>query len=68
MTSCCDAAAGKNPHLIFFYMAVAIPQSNNEADNQYGPVRGVDRLRNSRLVTSDLRKRKKGRGGVSTRE
>lgn len=54
MTSCCVAAAGKNPQLIFCYSAVVIPKGHNEADNQYGPERGAGRLRNSELVTSDL--------------
>lgn len=39
-------------------MTVVIPKGHN----QYGPVRGVDRLRNSRLLTSDPRA--KDRGGV----
>lgn len=48
---CCVAGTEKNT--IFCHMTVVIPKGNNEADNQYGPVRGVDRLRNSRLLTSD---------------
>lgn len=31
------------------------PKGHNEADDQYGPVRGPDRLRNTQMVTSDPR-------------
>lgn len=40
-------------------MAAVILKGYNESDNQYGPVRGADRLRNSRLVTSDPEAKKK---------
>ena len=65
LTSCC-AAAEENSKLVFHDTSVVILQSHNECDNQYCPVRGVDRLRNSRLVTSDpeaKRKRLDGGGG-----
>lgn len=40
-------------------MADVIWKGHNESDNQYGSVSGVDRLRNSRLVTSAPEAKKK---------
>lgn len=44
---CC--VAGMEKKTIFCHMTVVITKGHN----QYGPVRGVDRLRNSRLLISD---------------
>lgn len=59
MTPCCTATQEKHSVNISCDIADVIWKGHNESDNQYGPVREVDRLRNSGLVTSDPEPKKK---------